>query len=86
MKNYGAMKGYSVTEETGEQPYYTQLVNDEFAKITETSLFFESFMDDETATIAKDNSQALCLGSMTSQEFFESIAVQNQEYIDTQGK
>ncbi|MDO5424365.1 MAG: extracellular solute-binding protein [Eubacteriales bacterium] len=84
MEHYGAMKGYAVTESMEEQPYYTQMVSDEFEKIQVASLFFEAFMDDETATVAKDNAQALCLGMMDAEAYFQSIADYNQKYMDAQ--
>lgn len=86
MMDFGTLKGYVVTEYPEELPYYTKLVADEFGKVVGTSMFFEAFMDDQTTTIAKDNAQALCLGSMTPAEYYESLEASNQAYLASEGE
>jgi raffinose/stachyose/melibiose transport system substrate-binding protein len=81
MADFGTLKGYTVKAYPDELPYYTELVADEFKKVGASSLFFEAFMDDETTVVAKDNSQALCLGVMTSEEFCQSLEDSNQAYL-----
>lgn len=84
MEICGESKGYTVTEEPETVSYYTQLLKDEMAKVESTSLFFESLMDDETTALARDNAQAVCLGTMTPEEYFKTLDEANARYLENQ--
>lgn len=84
MEICGESKGYTVTNAPETVSFYTQLVNDEMAKVKSTSLFFESLMDDETTALARDNAQAVCLGTMTAEEYFKTLHEANARYLENQ--
>ncbi len=84
MEICGESKGYTVTEAPETVSYYTQMVNDELAKVKSTSLFFEALMDDETTALARDNAQAVCLGTMSAEEYFKTLHEANARYLESQ--
>ena len=73
-----------MTEAPETVSYYTQMVNDELAKVKSTSLFFEALMDDETTALARDNAQAVCLGTMSAEEYFKTLHEANARYLESQ--
>lgn len=69
MKEFGALKGYTVNEYPEEVGAYTKMVADEMNKVTGTANWFEGLMGSELSTVVQDNVQSLMNGDMSAEEY-----------------
>jgi raffinose/stachyose/melibiose transport system substrate-binding protein len=80
MKDYGAVKGYKVTNAKTDLPGYTKLIQAELKKAKTAGLWFEANFDSKTSQVAQDNIQALFLGMITPEQYWKDIDSANKEY------
>lgn len=80
MKEFGAIKGYKVTNAKADLPGYTKLVQAELKKVKTAGLWFEANFDSKTSQVAQDNIQALFMGTITPEQYWKDIDSANKEY------
>lgn len=73
MDNFGAFKGYKITNQSSDMSYYTQIVADALGSAKGSFLWFEAKMDSESSQIAQNNISMLYSGEMTAEEYMQQL-------------